>query len=162
MSAALATVRVPRQADAPAVAGLWRRSIIELCFADHHGRPEIIAAWCESKTPGHLQAAFGDPNLHWILANLPDDSPVGIGLLSAAGVIMALYVHPEVVRRGVGSLLLSALTKEASARGLTRLELESTSTAHAFYLRHGFMDVRTPVLHFGCVRAFPMEKSLRD
>jgi hypothetical protein len=37
--------------DAPAACQVIRRSIVELCVADHRNDPEVLARWLSNKTP---------------------------------------------------------------------------------------------------------------
>ena len=56
-----------------------------------------------------------------------------------------MRTHPDHLRRGVATLLLDHITKQAKARGLTRLSLETGSGAAfepalALYRKHGFVN----------------------
>ncbi|MFN7986507.1 MAG: GNAT family N-acetyltransferase [Thermoanaerobaculia bacterium] len=152
--------RSPAEADAPALATLWRRSIEELCHADHGGRRDIIESWCARKTPERLCSDFADPSLLWLVAETPGGRLAGVGVLHRDGTILGLYVSPDEVGRGVGSELLAALLREATDLGHQRVHLESTATGHAFYAAHGFRDSGAPVVRLGSVRAFPMVMEL--
>jgi hypothetical protein len=44
-------VREARFEDADEACLVMRRSIAELCGADHHGDPALLAAWLANKTP---------------------------------------------------------------------------------------------------------------
>lgn len=52
--------------------------------------------------------------------------------------IRAFFVHPDMARRGLGSLLLEHCTAEARRAGFTALELVSTMPGEPLYLRYGF------------------------
>nr|AYC80141.1 GNAT family N-acetyltransferase [uncultured bacterium] len=54
------------------------------------------------------------------------------------GEITGVYVHPAHVGRGPGKALLDAVERNALARGIKRLELNSTLTAAGFYERNGY------------------------
>lgn len=149
-------VRPPLEGDAPGLATLWRRSVAELCHADHECREDLIEAWCRRKTVERLRSDFRDPALIWRVAEWPGGPLAGVGVLHRDGTILGLYVHPDDVRKGVGSLLLGELLGQAAALGHTRVRLESTATGHRFYAAHGFRDSGEPVVRLGAVRAFPM------
>ena len=53
-------------ADAPAACDALRRSIAELCGADHKGDPAILERWLANKTPGIVASWMTQPgNLRW-------------------------------------------------------------------------------------------------
>ncbi|MBB4266420.1 GNAT family N-acetyltransferase [Roseospira visakhapatnamensis] len=150
----------PCATDAPEVSVLWCASIERLCVRDHQGRPDILRAWTENKTPEHLSAAFTDPTLTWRAARHgPSGAIAGVGLLGPEGIIRAVYVHPAFVGQGVGGLLLQILERAAIAAGHDAVTLESTETGHGFYQAHGYVQTGPAVGCFG-VPARPMRKAL--
>ncbi|HJU15215.1 MAG TPA: hypothetical protein VJ770_01985 [Stellaceae bacterium] len=48
-------------ADAPAACAVLRRSIVELCGADHGGDPEILRHWLANKTPQIVASWIAKP-----------------------------------------------------------------------------------------------------
>jgi len=73
----------------------------------------------------------------------------GIGALKALdarhGEIKSMRTHPDFLRRGVGAAMLGHIMTAARARGITRLSLETGSTAAfepalALYRRFGFRN----------------------
>lgn len=70
-------------------------------------------------------------------------------MLGANGSIALLYIIPEARFRGIGKAMLFALEDEALKRGLTRIELSSTKTAHDFYRRNGYSDTGKEESAFG-------------
>ncbi len=79
---------------------------------------------------------------------------------AASGEVKSMRTHPDHLRRGVGAALLEHIVKEARARGLRRLSLETGQgpafePALALYRRRGFTDgeafadyVRSPFNQF--------------
>jgi GNAT superfamily N-acetyltransferase len=55
--------------------------------------------------------------------------------------IRAMYTHPDLVRRGVGRLVLAACEAAAAAEGFTTLELMATRSGRPLYERAGFEPV---------------------
>ena len=153
-------IRLGVVADAGSLATMWQRSIRDLCYQDHQGRADVIAAWCAQKTPGVLALALTDPTLYWLIAVDPAGVVLGLGLLGSGGLIQAVYVDPSVVGRGLGSQLLLGLEREIRHRGHPDAILESTATAYTFYRKHGFVDAGPPISRFGGVPARPMRKAL--
>src|ERR1700734_4557945 len=54
-------VREARFEDADEACLVMRRSIAELCGADHHGDPPLLAAWLANKTPKVSRHGCGGP-----------------------------------------------------------------------------------------------------
>ncbi|HJS86078.1 MAG TPA: GNAT family N-acetyltransferase [Acetobacteraceae bacterium] len=77
------------------------------------------------------------------------DKIVGIGALKelgdGTGEVKSMRTHPDHLRKGVAVLLLEHIVREAKARGLRRLSLETGSgpafePALALYRKRGFID----------------------
>jgi putative acetyltransferase len=67
---------------------------------------------------------------------------VGFGALKGADVVDMLYVDPEFARRGVGAVLIDALTRLAIGRGAKQLTSEVSDTARASFEKQGFVAQR--------------------
>ena len=86
----------------------------------------------------------GSPEQVFATARDEDHTVVGVGRLGisdAWGGIAAMWVAPAARRRGTASLVLRALAREAAARGLRSLHLQTdevNAPALALYERHGF------------------------
>lgn len=124
--------------DAGPVAAVLRRSIEELCHADHHGQPEILAAWLENKTPRSVEAWISSADNFCATAVSAAGEVIGFAMLRRDGEIVLLYVSPDSTGQRVGHELLQALERRALELGLTELSLDSTKTALPFYRHHGF------------------------
>src|SRR5580704_1109448 len=70
------------------------------------------------------------------------DDVAGFGALKGADVIDMLYVDPEFARRGIGALLIDALTRLASGRGAQQLISEVSDTARTSFEKQGFVAQR--------------------
>ena len=55
-----------------------------------------------------------------------------------AAKIRAFFVHPDWVRRGIGTLILEACEAAAKAAGFLRLEMGSTLTGAGLYRKRGY------------------------
>ena len=58
------------------------------------------------------------------------------------GCLTPMYTHPDHVRKGVGTLILSLCEAAARAEGFSALELSATMAGAPLYHRFGFVDVR--------------------
>ena len=69
-------------------------------------------------------------------------SIVGFGSLSESrGHVDDLYVHPNYIRQGIGTLLLRTLERVALAKQRSQLSVMASLTARPFYLSRGFKYV---------------------
>src|SRR5690348_8580871 len=106
--------------DAPAACEVIRRSIIELCAADHHNDPAILASWI--RQPGNS-----------VLLAVEGNAVLAVGSATDEGEITLNYVSPEARFRGVSRAMIAALETRAGERGNERCLLVSTETARRFY-----------------------------
>lgn len=150
-------IRIAAPADATAISEVVRRSISECCHVDHHGDPELIAAWLENKTPGNI--------LDWLraahataLVAVRGGQVLGFALANTDELAL-LYVVPEALYQGVGKALLRAVESCFISRGVTTLRLESTRAARDFYLRNSF-TISGPVQVWAGMEGLPMMKLL--
>ncbi|WP_436923344.1 GNAT family N-acetyltransferase [Halosimplex amylolyticum] len=112
-----------------------------------------VAAWAD-RGDDHSLEGLHDPDTYWVVAERENESesgpggnpPVaGFGRLDAAGAegeVVAVYVHPDYARSGVGSAVLSNLEGYARGTGLTELALIASLNAVGFYERLGYERTR--------------------
>ena len=134
------TVRVATIADVPAMSRVLIASITELCAADHGGDDARIAQWTANKTPSAVEAMIVAPDAAFYVAEL-EGEVAGVGNIRPDGVIGLNYVSPLFRFRGVSRALLSHLEAALRDRGAVDGRLESTRTAHRFYLAQGWEDL---------------------
>jgi GNAT superfamily N-acetyltransferase len=152
-------VRAARPDDAEAAATVLRRSITELCQADHQGDAETLARWLSNKTPEQVRDWIADPDRVLVVAE-HNGTILGVAAVQTSGRISLNYVSPDARFRGVSKALLTDLERQAKALCLDACVLESTRTALAFYRRMGYTEAGNPERSFGVVIGFPMRKSL--
>ena len=143
--------------DAEAACQVLRRSIAELCAADHLGDPPTLAAWLANKTPENVRRWTA--NQHLFVA-AEGGAILGVASLSPAGEITLNFVSPDARFRGVSKALVARIEEEAAKLGLAALRLQSTATARRFYAAAGYADAGAPVAGFGITRGYPMTKRL--
>ncbi|MGB0660331.1 MAG: GNAT family N-acetyltransferase [Mangrovicoccus sp.] len=141
-------IRQARDADAEEAICTLRRSITELCKADHENDPAELESWLGNKT---VEA--------WCKWNSRDDAVVlvaesggkiiGVGMASLSGEILLNYVHPGARFGGVSKAILAGLENSLRARDVLCCHLESTITARSFYEHCGFRsDGKDPLVFF--------------
>ena len=123
--------------DAESICALLRRSIAELCHADHGGDPATLTSWLRNKTPENVALWLSQPGACLVVVD-DDGRMVAVGGMSAAGEINLNYVLPDARFRGYSKALLLALEGRARQIGLGACSLTSTKTALRFYLAAGY------------------------
>lgn len=143
--------------DVTTLEDLRLRAIRALCL-DAHG-PEEVGAWARPRPPERMAA-----RLDALVVRVAecDGAVLGYGALDLAGArIASLFVDPDVARQGVGRALLDALHREAAARGLGRLLVDSSLNARPFYEQAGYRCLGPATHAFrtgGTVRCWAMER----
>jgi GNAT superfamily N-acetyltransferase len=145
--------------DAPAACHVLRRSISELCVADHENDPTILAKWLLNKTPDIVASWMALPDFSPLVAVEHGTILAVGGGLTKTGHITLNYVSPDARFRGVSRALLAALEARAIERGNTRCTLNSTETAREFYLANGYVIDGLPDHKHG-TGGYPMSKRL--
>jgi GNAT superfamily N-acetyltransferase len=145
--------------DVPAACEVMRRSISELCSADHHDDPVILGRWLANKTPEIVASWIVQPG-NSVLVAVESGTMLAVGAVTDAGEITLNYVSPDERFRGVSRALLMALETRAQDRGNQRCTLLSTETAHRFHRSAGYIDDGPPQGKFGTSSSYPMSKQL--
>jgi GNAT superfamily N-acetyltransferase len=145
--------------DADAACLVMRRSIAELCVADHGNDEAILARWLGNKTAEIFQSWIAEPGSS-VLVAVERGNILAVGAVTDAGNITLNYVSPDARFRGVSRGLLAALEARAVERGNSQCTLTSTETARRFYLANGYAEEGAPVGKFGTSSGYPMSKPL--
>ncbi len=142
-------VRDATPSDAEAICELLRRSqIVELCGADHHDDPAILARWLSNKTPKNVLTWIERQDSSMLVA-VENGSLLAAGSVTDSGEITLNYVSPDARFRGASRALLRALVRRAADRGNDRCRLVSTATAGRFYRTGGYVEDGVPIDKFG-------------
>jgi GNAT superfamily N-acetyltransferase len=145
--------------DAPAGCVVMRRSIAELCVADHKNDPAILARWLGNKTEESFVAWIRQADNSLMVA-VEDGKILAVGSVTDSGSIGLNYVSPEARFRGVSRALLRALEARAIARKNRQCRLTSTETARRFYESNGYVASGAAIGAFGTSSGYPMSKIL--
>ncbi len=136
-------IRSAQPSDAVVACEVIRRSIKELCEADHGNDEIFLAHWLANKTPGSMVGWI--TNSHVFVAE-EIGQVVGVAALTGSGHITLNYVSPEARFRGVSKALLRALENKALELGCQTCTLESTKTADQFYRAAGYHEASEGML----------------
>jgi GNAT superfamily N-acetyltransferase len=139
-------IRLARQGDAARLHELHTKSVREIC-ARHYG-PDVIDGWLANRGPdGYLvPIARGD----LFVAADCETHVVGFGE-ATPGVIVACYVDPAFVGRGVGSAIMTHALERAGSGHHGSIRVEATLNAVAFYARFAFREIKRGTLRRGAV-----------
>lgn len=137
-AAAALPMRPFLKADTPRLQDLFANAIEELTQDEYDEEQRL--AWI-------TRAADAEAFAKRLIANVTilveqDGEILGFASLAGGKEIDMLYVHPDAVGQGVGSALLGAMEKLAAARGAQALFVDASDTAHEFFTRRGYADVR--------------------
>lgn len=131
------SIRRATLADGEAAIATIRRSVTELCLADHDGQADRLEPWLSNKTVEHWATWIVREDAVVLVAECEADL-VGVGAATVGGQILLNYVHPEARFSGVSKALLAALEADLRQRGVRKCRLQSTITARAFYAACGY------------------------
>jgi GNAT superfamily N-acetyltransferase len=131
-------VRPATDADASMAIDCLRRSITELCSADHQDDAPTLERWLRNKTPERFCAWRCEPD-NFLIVAVSQTMVCGVGAVRQNGDLGLCYVHPSWQRQGVGRALLHALEEQARQWCTDMLRLVSTTTARSFYERYGYV-----------------------
>lgn len=152
-------IRPATPADASAACDTIRRSITELCTADHASDPTILQCWLANKTPDNLAAWITKPG-NSVLVAAETNTILALGSVTDQGEITLRYVSPDARFRGISRAMLAALEARARERGNTTCTLTSTETARRFYETAGYIQTGPSTGKFGTGGSYPMTKQL--
>jgi GNAT superfamily N-acetyltransferase len=151
-------IRPAVAADIPAMSATLIASITELCAADHNNDPAAIAAWTANKTHAGVQQMLEKPTNALFVAER-DGVVAAVGCVVNGNEIGLNYVHPAHRFRGVSRALLLAMEDEMRRAGTVEGRLNSSATAHRFYLDAGWTDAG-PLYTGRFIDAYRMVKRL--
>ena len=145
--------------DAAAACEVLRRSISELCIADHENDPLVLKQWLANKTTENVASWIANSQ-NSVLVAVEGKAILAVGSVTDAGEITLNYVSPDARFHGVSKALLRALERRALERGNVRCTLISTETAHRLYQSAGYLQDGPPQRKFGATASYPMSKRL--
>ena len=92
---------------------------------------------------------------------LDDSKVIGIGGL-VKDEVSTMFVHPSYNRLGIGTKILGLIESKAIEKGIKKLSLGSTISAHGFYVKCGYKTIKRAIhkLDGNDFDAYEMEKYL--
>lgn len=138
-------IRPAERPEAGEMAALLRRSISELCTADHGNDALRLESWLRNKTEETVLHWIDGPG--YILVARACKSPrrlLGVGMGMPTGEVVLNYVLPEARFCGVSKALMNAIETRFAEQGLAKARLRSTCTAERFYRSIGYVLIDRP------------------
>jgi GNAT superfamily N-acetyltransferase len=145
--------------DAEQACHVVRRSITELCYADHRADAPTLTLWLANKTPDNMRRWIDQ---HQALVAAEAGAILGVGIIKSSGEIILNYVSPDARFRGISKALVARLEARARELGIKAVTLQSSATAIRFYLSAGYQSLGPPTPGFGMTFCHPMAKQLGD
>ncbi|NGX98437.1 MAG: GNAT family N-acetyltransferase [Candidatus Afipia apatlaquensis] len=151
-------IRPAVSSDALKSCNTMRRSIAELCVADHRNETVVLGRWLANKTPEVFATWLKDTGNTVLVAD-HDGLIAAVGAVNDDGEITCNYVSPDFRFQGVSKMMLASLEGVSLVQGNVGTTLFSTKTAHGFYRAAGYRDGGSPFFKFG-TESYPMFKQL--
>jgi len=123
-------IRHARKNEAALLSELARVSKASWGYPD-----ELLATWADA-----LTVTVGTLIEQWVAVAEEDDAVVGFVAVSGIGAereIEHLWVRPEAMGRGIGTVLIERAKRFVNADGGSRIRIESDPHAEGFYRRMG-------------------------
>ena len=133
------TIRLARPEEAQTIWQIRNRAIRHGCKGVYCD--DVIAAWTPDAMPASQRAMIA--NNPFYVATDPHERAVATGFLDLANASLeAIFTLPEWTGQGLATQIVTALKREAAARGMARITLASTPNAATFYQKQGFVPLR--------------------
>lgn len=136
-------IRSLRAGDSAAVSDVIGQCLREVNSRDYPG--EIISRMCEYFSPARIEQLAEERQT---FVAVEDEAVVGTVSLDG-NKVFTMFVRPRMIGRGVGRRLMQHIEALAAGDGHDFMETGASITAHAFYQRLGYVDVRTSETEFG-------------
>lgn len=151
-------IREYRAADSDSLAALFFRTIHTVNLGDYSQAQ--VDAWAPADRDLKAWAARFEGR-HTFVAEV-GQALAGFAELDPSGYVDRFYVSADFVGRGVGKELYRELERKALCLGLSRIHLEASITARAFFEKQGFRVEREQTVRPRGVAMsnFVMEKTL--
>lgn len=135
-------IRMFHPSDAPRLATIVQRCLREVNSRDYPAH--IIDKMCVHFTAERFIELSSTRRIY-----VAEDRRV-VGTVSRDGnKVYTMFVDPDLARRGIGRQLMRHIETLAAHDGYDYMETGASITAHEFYLKLGYTDVRESETEFG-------------
>jgi GNAT superfamily N-acetyltransferase len=135
------SIRLAVVEDAEAIASIFVNSVKTLCAKDYtHEQVQTIISLHDAES--YLEEIEIQQIIIFV-AEAETEEIVGFASITENGTALGdLFVHPDCVRQGIGTMLITTLERFARQKQVSRLSVMSSLTGQAFYLACGFQYVK--------------------
>jgi len=137
------SIRTACRADAPAIYAVHQASFSTLCAT--HYPPDVLKHMFANKTTEGYYPAIDRGEMFVCEKH---GHVVGFGH-AVPGEVVAVFVHPDSVRQGVGTTVLNHAMRCAQRDHEGPIKIIATLNAQPFYEHHGFSEIRRYALQRG-------------
>ncbi len=138
------SIRLAVVEDAEAIANIFVNSVKTLCAKDYtHEQIKTIISLHDAES--YLEEIEIQQIIIFVAETKEAETEeiVGFGSITKNGTALGdLFVHPDCVRQGIGTMLIKTLERFACQKQVSRLSVMSSLTGQAFYLACGFQYVK--------------------
>jgi GNAT superfamily N-acetyltransferase len=136
-------IRSLRAGDSTAVSDVIAQCLREVNSRDYS--EELIERMCAHFSPARIEQLAEERQMFVAM-----EKETVVGTVSRAGHrVYTMFVLPRMIGRGVGRRLMQHIEALAAGEGHDYMETGASITAHGFYRRLGYVDVRTSETEFG-------------
>lgn len=126
-------IRRAHESDCIKIRNTHIASIQKICSKDYS--PMEIEAWSKRLKPLGYRKGMESGEIFYVAVF--KNRILGFSCL-VKDEVRAVYIHPNYIRKSVGTRLLKAIEKYSLKMGVKALNLKSTLTALPFYKTHGY------------------------
>lgn len=135
-------IRAFRSEDGSALAAIVQRCLREVNSRDYPAA--VIDKMCAHFTAERFVELAESRSIY-----VADDGQI-VGTVSRDGnKVFTMFIDPDAHSQGIGRSLMEHIETLAASDGFDYMETGASITAHGFYLRLGYTDVRTSETDFG-------------
>ncbi len=142
--------------------GVAVSEVISSCLREVNSRDypaDIISHMCAYFSAGRIEQ-LAEERQTFVAADGDGDGTI-VGTVSRDGnKVFTMFVGPQMIGHGVGRDLMHHIEALAASEGYGYMETGASITAHGFYHRLGYVDVRTSETDFGL--NYILRKPLRE
>jgi GNAT superfamily N-acetyltransferase len=122
----------------------------------HDYSEEIIARMSAHFSPGRIEQLAAERQMFVAV----EEGTVAGTVSRNGNKVFTMFVQPRMIGHGLGRRLMRHIEALAAGEGYEYMETGASITAHGFYRRLGYVDVRTSETEFGF--NYILRKSLRE
>lgn len=137
------SIRLFKLADASELSRVITRCLREVNSKDYTA--DIIEKMCAHFTPEVIAKLAQERQM---LVAEQNGKPVGT-VSREGNKVFTMFINPDLRNRGIGRRLMERVEDLAAEEGFEYMETGASITAHDFYRKLGYLDVRESETNFG-------------